>query len=275
MNSPNSDIEAILAKRFDNGADYWATSDGRIYVGNPFSTLSSLGMLHELGVTSEHEAVAGGLRLILDSCRDDGRIRLGPKTPMYPCYTAEAARILCRFGLSEHDALSRTIVYLLGAVHDTGGWRCNFTKFGKGPETECSNPGATLYALDVLRHFQAFRSGHAKVNAAVESLLHHWVTRLPTGPCHWGIGTLFMQVEYPFLRYNLFFFVYILSFYERAKDDFRFREALASLTSKLNENMQVVVERRHRALKEISFCATGRPSVAATARFAEIRENLN
>jgi hypothetical protein len=26
-----------------------------------------------------------------------------------------------------------------------------------------------------------------------------------------------MQIEYPFLRYNLFYYVYVLSFYERAK----------------------------------------------------------
>ena len=28
-----------------------------------------------------------------------------------------------------------------------------------------------------------------------------------------------MQIEYPFVRYNLFYYVYVLSFYERAKGD--------------------------------------------------------
>jgi hypothetical protein len=45
-----SDIDSILARRNDNGADFWATPDGRIYVGNPYSTIASLCMLHELGV---------------------------------------------------------------------------------------------------------------------------------------------------------------------------------------------------------------------------------
>jgi hypothetical protein len=40
------DIEAILSRRHDNGADFWSTKDGRIYVGNPFSTISALGMLY-------------------------------------------------------------------------------------------------------------------------------------------------------------------------------------------------------------------------------------
>ncbi|NIS26924.1 prenyltransferase, partial [candidate division KSB1 bacterium] len=93
-----TDIDAILAKRHHNGGDFWATPDGRIYVGSPFSTLSSLGMLHELDVTSSHEAVCGGLNLILDAWREDGRVRLAPRVTLYPCYTAEAARVLCRYG---------------------------------------------------------------------------------------------------------------------------------------------------------------------------------
>ena len=107
MEAAPLDIDAILAKRRDNGADYWATPNGKIYLGNPYSTLSALGMLHELGVGANHEAVTGGLDLILAACRDDGRIRVGPTSPLYPCYTAEAARILCRFGLTRNEAVRR------------------------------------------------------------------------------------------------------------------------------------------------------------------------
>lgn len=274
MSPLRADIETILARRHHNGGDFWATPDGRIYVGNPYSTLSSLGMLHELGVAPDHEAVRGGLGLILSACREDGRIRLGPKSPLYPCYTAEAARILCRFGLTEHEALERTVAYLVEGVHETGGWRCNFTRFGRGPETEPANPGATLYALDVLRFYPEYRRGVDVVEKAVESLLDHWEIRQPIGPCHHGIGSLFMQVEYPFLRYNLFFYVYVLSFYERAQRDPRFEAALGELASKLSEDGQVVVERPHRGLKDLQFCARGRSSEPASARYAEIKRNL-
>jgi hypothetical protein len=231
-------------------------------------------MLHELEVGPDHEAVEGGLALILKACREDGRIRLAPRAPLYPCYTAEAARVMCRFGLTEHDALLRTVSYLIENDHESGGWRCNFTKFGRGPETRCANPGATLYALDVLRFFPEHRAGNDVVDRAVESLLDHWNTRKPIGPCHHGIGNLFMQVEYPFLRYNLFFFVYVLSFYGRAKPDDRFKAAFAMLESKLSESREIIVERPHRGLKELEFCAKGRPSVTATHRYREIRENL-
>lgn len=274
MNDQPSDIEAILSHRHDNGADFWATPDGRIYVGNPFSTLASLNMLHELGVGRDHEAVQGGLALILEACREDGRIRLAPNAPLYPCYTAEAARILCRFGLTEHEALQRTITYLLEDTHESGGWRCNFTRFGRGPETEYANPGATLYALDVLRFYPEYRSGEAPVDRAVEFLLGHWEIRKPIGPCHWGIGSLFMQVEYPFLRYNLFYYVYVLSFYARARQDPRFEAALAFLESKLDPDGKMIVERPHRDLKGLEFCVKGAPSKLATRRYGEILLNI-
>jgi len=272
--SHETDIEAILAKRHHNGGDYWATPDGRIYVGSPYSTLASLGMLHELGLTASHEAVRGGLDLVFEAWRDDGRIRLAPKAPLYPCYTAEAARVLCRYGYADDDRLQRTADYFLAEAHETGGWRCNFTRFGKGPETKCANPGATLFVLDALRF-----TGHAEaggvVDDAVESLLAHWETRKPRGPCHYGIGTLFMQVEYPFLRYNLFYYVYVLSFYAKARGDARYREAAAELAAKLDEEGRMVVERPHRGLKGLSFCRRGEPSELATGRYREIIENLD
>lgn len=191
------DIQKILEKRNHKAGDFWATPDGRIYVGNPYSTLSSLLMLHELGAEPTHEAVRGGLALVLRAWRDDGRIRVGPRSPMYPCYTGEAARILCRYGFAEDERVKATISYLLDSVHEGGGWRCSFSRFEKGPETECANPGATLYALDALR-FTEVRGG--PIDRAVELLLHHWEVRTPMGPCHWGIGSRFMQVEFPFLR---------------------------------------------------------------------------
>jgi len=170
--------------------------------------------------------------------------------------------------------VGRTVEYLAGSMHEGGGWRCSFSKFGRGPETECSNPGATLYVLDVLRHFEEFREGSSIADPAVESLLNHWVTRTPTGPCHWGIGTQFLQIEYPFLRYNIFYFVYILSFFPLARNDTRFQQAFAALCSKLDEEGRIVVERPHRSLGKLNFCAKGRGSDAATRRLIEIQNNL-
>ncbi len=269
-----ADVEAVLAARHANGGDFWATSDGRLGVGSPFSTLESLLILHELRVARGHEAVRGALNLILDSWREDGRYRLAPRGALYPCYTATAARVLCRFGYGKDHRLQTTLTHLLETQHLDGGWRCKKFSFGRGPETEFSNPGVTLFALDAFR-FTEHLNGHPNLDRAVESLLDHWTVRRPIGPCQFGIGTLFMQVEYPFFRYNLFSYVYVLSFYDRAKEDARYLAALDALRSKLDARGRVVVEHPNRKLAALSFCAKGRPSELATSRYGEISKNLD
>jgi hypothetical protein len=104
--------------------------------------------------------------------------------------------------------------------------------------------------------------------------LDHWETRMPLGPCHYGIGTLFMQVEYPFSTYNLFAYVYVLSFYDAAKKDPRFIDALETLKSKL-ANGKIVVQRVNRKLEGLTFCRKGAVSELATRRYQEILENIS
>jgi hypothetical protein len=127
-----ADVRAVLARRRDNGGDYWATADGRLAVGSPFSTLTSLLILHELRVARTHEAVKGGLRLMLQAWREDGRFRLAAGGAVYPCATADAARVLCRFGYTRDRRLKQTFAHLLATQHHDGGWRCNKFPFGRG-----------------------------------------------------------------------------------------------------------------------------------------------
>ena len=267
------DIDAILARRHDKGGDYWASSDGRLAVGDPFSTLTSLLILHELGLTAEHEAVSGALTLILGAWRDDGRFRLAPSGTLFPCSTARTAGVLCRFGYADDDRLRKTLSCLLESQYNDGGWRCNKFFFGRGPETEYSNPGATLLALDAFR-FTEHLNTNASLDKAVESLLRHWETRLPLGPCHYGIGKLFMQTEYPFLRYNLFYYVYVLSFYDLARRDPRFQQAFHELQTKLDSHGRIIVERPNKKLADLELCLKGQSSELATSRYQEILNNL-
>lgn len=264
------DVEAILATRHDNGADYWATPDRRLSKGGPFSTLEAPALLVELGMDPGDQVLRKTADLILSTWREDGRFRLSPDGAIYPCHTINAARTLSLLGYASDDRLRRTFDHLLATLHDDGGWRCKKFSFGRGPETEFSNPGPTLAALDALRLAGLV---DAAPTGAVEVLLGHWVSRKPLGPCHYGIGTLFLQVEYPFGSYNLFRYVHVLSFYDQARQDPRFREALAVLDSKLVDG-QVVVERVHRRLAGLAFCRKGEPSELGTARYSEILANL-
>ena len=268
-----ADLDKILATRHDNGADFWATEDGRIGIERPISTLTALLIMSDLKVPKSHEALQGSCELVLRAIRDDGRVRIAPKGSIYPCHTALAAAALCRNGYSGDQRVQAVLKHLLSSRFEDGGWRCNKFLFGRGPETNFSNPGVTLYALDAFR-CAGMHEGTEELDRAVETLLDHWTIRVPTGPCHFGIGTLFMQVEYPFLRYNLFYYTYVLSFYPKARHDQRFTEALASLSNKLDDQKRLIVEGSNRKLKNLQICRKGEPSDAATKRYLEILRNL-
>ncbi|KGN40810.1 prenyltransferase [Knoellia aerolata] len=266
-----ADVEAILATRTHQGADFWATPEGGLAKGGPFSTLEAPALLVELGVEASHEVLRGAAELLLDAWREDGRFRLSPSGAIYPCHTINAVRVLSLLGHASDDRVRRSFQHLLGTLHDDGGWRCRKFSYGRGPETEFSNPGPTLAALDALRLAGLADSAPP---GAVDLLLGHWETRRPLGPCHYGIGSLFMQVGYPFGGYNLFFYVHVLSSYERARDDPRFHEALSVLQSRLVDG-RIVVERVHRSLAALEFCRKGEPSELATARYSEILSHLD
>jgi len=271
-NQYTSDIEAILSHRYDNGADYWITPDKRLLKGSPFSAYNCALMLLELGMESTEPVLQEIAELFFSVWKEDGRFKLYPSGGILPCHTALAASLLCYMGYQSDKRLQKTFQYFLETPYKDGGWRCNKFSFGRGPETEYSNPFPTLAVLDAFR-FSNYLNAEPSLNKAVEFLLEHWTIRKPIGPCHYGIGTLFMQVEYPFREYNLFQYVYILSFYNRAKDDKRFLEALEALQSKLVDGM-IVVERVVPKLAKLSFCKKGEPSTLATKRYHEILDNL-
>ena len=268
----SDDIGYFLSKMHDNGADFWATPEGSLIKGGPFSTLEAAYNLTELGLPATHPALAGAISLIWQAQRKDGRFAVIPKSGIYPCQTIHAARTLCALGFAGDNRLQTTISHLLETQYPDGGWRCNKFFFGHGPETEASNPGPTLSALDVFRQ-TPFANTHARLDRAVEFLLSHWTTRAPLGPCHYGIGTLFHQVSFPFLSYNLFYYVYVLSFYNAAKHDPRFLDALRVLQGKMKDG-QIIVERPHAKLAKLSFCKKGEPSELASKKYQVILENL-
>jgi hypothetical protein len=267
-----SDVEAILARRYDNGWDFWTTSDKRLIKGSPFTALVSALLLLELGMEPTKPLLKDVADLIFSAWREDGRFKLYPQGSIYPCHTINAAKVLCHLGFAHDERLQKTFRHLLDIQHTDGGWRCNKFFFGRGPETEYSDPGPTLTALNAFR-FTDYLNKEPLLDKAVEFLLDHWETRLPLGPCHYGIGSRFMQVEYPFGNYNIFVYVYVLSFYDRAKQDLRFLEALGVIESKLSGG-KIVVERVNRKLAGLSFCRKGEASDLGTKRYKEILKNI-
>ena len=268
-----SDYKEILSHRYDNGADFWTTPDKRLIKGSPFSMMESIRYLLEIGVQSDDPLLTECTKLIFSTWRKDGSFQLYSKGSVYPCHTVNATDVLCQMGYVNDERIQKTFQHLFDTQCQDGGWKCNKYSFGRGPETLYSNPLPTLIALSAFRYSEYINNSEA-LNRAVDFLLEHWTIRLPIGPCHYGIGSLFMQPEYPFRSYNLFLYVYVLSFYDCGKSDPRFLEALEILNSK-TLNGKMIVERIVPKLAGLSFCSKGKPSELATLRYQEILKNMS
>ena len=267
-----SDIQRILDQRHHLGDDYWTTSDRRLNKGGVFSMMSSLLLLKELDYPLD-DLIHQGLDLIWATQKSDGRFKLSPEGSIYPCHTINAFHVLCAWGQGNDPRMIKTIDHLLSTQEEAGGWRCLKFSFGKGPETHYANPGPTLSALRAFSHIEGWNRWE-ELEASVQFLLNHWDAKVPWGPCHYGMGTLFHQVEYPFQTYNLFSYVLTLSFYPTARKDPRFKEALTLLKSKLHDGY-VVVERTHPKLADFEFCRKGEVSQSATNHWLTIQKNLS
>ena len=190
MRNPwQEDIDAVLAHRRDNGADDFATPDGRLLKGAPFTALESAMYLLELGVPPEHEVLQSIAGRIISGCREDGRIRIAPSGAIYPCQTALALNVLCHMGY-DNAYTRRAFAYFLNAQEADGGWKCNKYSFGRGEETECSTPYTTLVALDAFRVRMNGWIGRRPFCCAIGTFAGpsaHAITVSAAGLCRWSI----------------------------------------------------------------------------------------
>lgn len=235
-----------------------------------------LNVLGELGATSTRDpSIAGAVDLLFQNQTDDGAFRYSSTSSRFPCITGQALSALGKLGMAADKHAETGYQWLLHSQWTDGGWRCATLRLGRSPQTDASNPGATLFVLDAFRFRNNTRRDEKRLAEAVASLLDHWDTRTPLGPCAFGIGNRFMKVEYPFWRYNLFYYVYVLSHYRLARNDPRFIDALEQLRGHTNEEGHLIVDAPPRAWQKHTFCRPGTASDLATERWQQIEENLH
>lgn len=274
MNYSN-EIKSIIDREGENGGPFWSRADGDIHAPHGNSTMDTIYVLGELGATIEnYPFLSKAFEFLFEYQTPDGSFKYSKTSSKLPCMTARILAALGRIEGFKNKRTEMSYLQLLGNQSADGGWRCNTVKLGKSPETDASNPGTTLYVLDAFRFRNNSKKDIEQLDKGIEFILKHWTTRKPLGPCTFGIGSRFFKVEFPFLRYNLFYFVYTLSFYPKASSDHRFLEAYYALAEK-TDNERMILENPHRVWRKYEFAKKGKPSELATLRWKEIVQNVN
>jgi hypothetical protein len=264
------EIRDILQTSEVNGGKHWSRKDGDIHAPHGYSTIDVLMTLGEIGHHyKDSQITSDAVNFIFEYLDDNGCFKYSPKSSKLPCITARILSALGRLGYETDDRIEKCYLYLFNSQQNDGGWRCSTVKLGKVPETDASNPGTTLYVLDAFRFRSNSKNERVKLENGLEFLLKHWDTRKPLGPCGFGIGSRFLQIEYPFLRYNIFYYVYVLSKYDKIRNDKRFKEAKKSLLDKTKDG-KIFPETPHKFWNNYSFAKKNELSELATKRYFEI-----
>jgi hypothetical protein len=266
----NKELDTILSSSETNGGLFWSRTDGDIHAPAGYSTIDVLNTLGEIGVRhSDNQVVTNAIAFLFDYYDGRGAFTYAPQSSKLPCLTARILAALGKLGYRDDERLETCYFELLKTQQPDGGWRCATVKLGKARATDASNPGTTLYVLDAFRFRKNSAAEARKLAEGVAFLLDHWDTKVPLGPCQFGIGSRFLAIEYPFLRYNLFYYVYVLSKYKKAILDKRYNEALRCLQAKTKDD-QIKPENPHKAWAAYSFSTKNVMSESATKRWLEI-----
>ncbi|MBN1700159.1 MAG: hypothetical protein JW881_21790 [Spirochaetales bacterium] len=267
------EIEKIINSSTVNGNKFWARTDGDIHAPAGYSTIDILNTLGDLGIKyDQYPVIADTIDFVFTYYDESGCFRYSPKSSKLPCITARLLTAFGRLGYSD-DRLEVCYQKLLNTQEEDGGWRCNTVKLGKSPSTDASNPGTTLYVLDAFHHRNNSEKDILKLEKGVIFLLSHWQSKLPLGPCSFGIGTNFQKIEYPLIRYNLLYYCHVLSRFKVSLDSDYFQEAISLITDKA-EDGKIKPENPHRLWREFSFAQKDKESQMATKKYQEILNNL-
>lgn len=195
----STEIISILDRQGQNGGPFWSRTDGDIHAPHATSTIDTIGVLGELGATvKEYAVLSQAVEFLYKYQTADGSFKYAKTSSKLPCMTARILAVMGRIGAINDSRTEKSFQRLLKIQSSDGGWRCNTITMGKSSETDASNPGTTLYVLDAFRFRNNFKKDIDQCDKGIDFLLKHWITRKPLGPCTFGIGSRFFQVEFPF-----------------------------------------------------------------------------
>lgn len=275
MSSGTGDVDSVFARVLTNGGPFWSRGDGNVHAPAGFSTLLVLNVLGELGLDAAHQdLVAEAVEFLFGYQAADGAFRYSPTSGKLPCITGQALAGLGRLGYGLDPRAEAGYRWLLSKQWGDGGWRCPTQRLGRSPQTDAANPGATLFVLDAFRFRDNSPDDDAILGRGVDSLLRHWEIREPMGPCAFGLGSRFRQVEYPFWRYNHFYYVFALAHYRSARSDPRFGEAVATLREHVDDQNRIIIDAPPHDWRSYDLARKGPSQGPATQRWREIEQLL-
>jgi hypothetical protein len=181
---------------------------------------------------------------------------------------------LIQMGLKGDPRVQTAIKHLDGLVRDNG-WPCAVSpELGKfrGPgKKEDPCPYATLVMLQTLARVPELREGKS-AKIGMETLLSLWEESREKHPYMFFMGTDFRKLKAPLFWYDILHVLDVLSQFQSARKDKRFKEVLAVVESRADADGRYTPESIWTAWKDWDFGQKKTPSRGLTLFIRRIQK---
>ena len=184
---------------------------------------------------------------------------------------------LIQMGMGDDPRVQTALEHLNGLLRENG-WPCAVSpELGKfrGPgrkDDPC--PYATLVMLQTLAHVPEIQESQS-VQTGVETLLSLWSQSKEQHPYMFFIGTDFRKLKAPLFWYDILHILDVLSRFERAREDRRFRQMLKVVEAKSDTEGRFTPESVWTVWKDWDFGQKKIPSRGLTYFVQRILKRVN
>jgi hypothetical protein len=252
----------------------------------PFHKLE---FIADLGMNINDPAVRKIVDQVMKHPSEQGPFQLPANIPMHfggsgrdewawaLCDAPVMVSSLIQLGMKDDPRVQTAIEYLNDLVRNNG-WPCvvspELGKFRGPGRKDDPCPYATLVMLKVLAHVPELREGRS-ARIGVETLLSLWDKSGERHPYMFFMGTDFRKLKAPLFWYDILHVLDVLSHFEWARKDRRFKQMLRAVEAKANHDGRYTPESIWTAWKDWDFSQRKIPSPGLTFFVQRILKRVN
>ena len=254
-------IQTLIRRIMDPAVGIPALKTGKVKYTSPGTVFWDLFFLADIGLQADDVLAQSTADSVLELQHNNGAFVFQDDTkPGYFCIPAIILSSLARMGYANDPHILRFIQLVMDARRLDGGWHCALGRAtGKRLQDTESCPMDNLNILMLLGQYEQYRKDSG-LHGAIDLLLAHWRRRAePWRPYGFGIGSDFVKLRYPAVKYGILRVLDVLSLYPYAARTPEYGEMLALVAGK-SEDGKYRAESVSRAYAAFDFGQTKTPS---------------
>ncbi len=269
-------IQSIIQRINNLDSGIPALRSGSLTYTSTGNAFWDLFFLSDAGLKCEDIGITDTISELLRRQTDDGLYVMQSGTkPSYLCISTIVLSSLANMGFANDPHIIKFAEKVFQTQRLDGGWHCSARRsVGQALQASESCPMDNLNILMFLGKYERYRNDE-RLNRAIDLLLEHWRRRNePWRPYGFGIGSDFLKLRYPAVKYGILRVLDVLSLYPHAANSPEFKEMFEIIMSKSVEG-RFTAESVARSYSDFDFGQTKQPSRWITFLIYRIRKQAS